>query len=490
MQFWNELEGETIDGVYPLRRLVRSEGRSAWFETELGGQQNAPATISLTEALTDADEVMERLQAAQSLQHPNLVQILKVGQVKVDNTEVVYAVMESIDQSLSDVLQEQALSTDEGREVAEALVGALTTIHQHGMSHGRIEAASVLATQDTVKLRSDCLHLTSAGQADDVAAIGPTLFHAFTQRKGLTATDTQINRIPAPFGEIIRNSFSRRWNLAQISNALKPVLPAATPVPPVPAPQAPPPTRPAPPPVSTPMSQPPAAAPPVPPAPPAPPAPQPPRPQSERTVAAAPAPPPKPPIAERLITPPIPVATKLALDEDEEPTGKKKLPLYAALAVVVLGILAWLIFRPHSEPAPATTQTAQTAPAPVTPPTPAPTPETTAPVKPSAVKPAPANHSARTRPGTAADSAAPANGRPIWRVVAYTYRGQTKAQDMVSTIHGKHPNLDVEVFNPPGHDIYLVTIGGPMDHDAAVKMRDKAENLGLPHDTYIQNFSK
>ena len=25
MQFWNELEGQTIDGVYPLRRLVRSE---------------------------------------------------------------------------------------------------------------------------------------------------------------------------------------------------------------------------------------------------------------------------------------------------------------------------------------------------------------------------------------------------------------------------------------------------------------------------------
>jgi len=78
MQFWNELEGRTIDGVYPLRRLVRSEGRHAWFETETGEPQGGPATISLTEAATDADEVLERLQAAQQLKHPNLVTITKV----------------------------------------------------------------------------------------------------------------------------------------------------------------------------------------------------------------------------------------------------------------------------------------------------------------------------------------------------------------------------------------------------------------------------
>ena len=121
--------------------------------------------------------------------------------------------MEHIEQSLSDVLQSQALSPEEGREVAEALVGALTAIHQSGMSHGHVEAASVLATEETVKLRSDCLHISTAGQAEDVAGIGTTLFHAFTQRKALTATDAQINRIPAPFAEIIRNSFARRWTL-------------------------------------------------------------------------------------------------------------------------------------------------------------------------------------------------------------------------------------------------------------------------------------
>ncbi len=163
MQFWNELEGQTIDRLYPLRRLVRSEGRSAWFETATGEELSTPATISLTEALTDADEVTARLKAAQNLKHPNLVSITKVGQVRVDNTLIVYAVMEHIEQSLSDVLQTQTLTADEGREVAEALVGSLTAIHQKGMSHGHVEAASVLATEETVKLRSDCLQTTRSG---------------------------------------------------------------------------------------------------------------------------------------------------------------------------------------------------------------------------------------------------------------------------------------------------------------------------------------
>ncbi len=484
MQFWNELEGQVIDGVYPLRRLVRSEGRTAWFETETSDPRPVPATISLTEALTDADEVIARLEAAQHLNHPNLVSITKVGQVRVDNTLVVYALMEPIEQSLSDVLEAQALSADEGREVAEALVGGLTAIHQNGMSHGRVEAASVLATQETVKLRSDCLHLSTAGQGDDVAGIGTTLFHAFTQRKGLTATDAQINRIPAPFAEIIRNSFGRRWTLAQVSNALKPVLPVAS-VPP--------------PPVSAPAP----AAPPVraaaPPAPPRPVPPQPVSPPPPRT-AVAPAPPvtrpqppaPRPPVstppsAERRPAPSIP-AIRAALLEDEEPVKRRPFALYGAIAVVVLAILGWLLMRPHSEPAPATASAPQAAPQPAAPPPPvaeqAPLAKPSA-AKGSATRPAVVKPS----PSTASAAASGTEGRSIWRVVLYTYKGQSKADDMVSKINEKHSNLGPEVFAPKSGD-YLVTVGGPMDHDQAIKMLDRARRAGLPEDSYVQNFSR
>ena len=86
--------------------------------------------------------------------------------------------------------------------MAEALVSSLTAIHQRGMSHGRVEAASVLATEETVKLRSDCLHITAAGQADDVAAIGPTCF----------TRSRSARRSPLP----MRKSIASRRRLARL----------------------------------------------------------------------------------------------------------------------------------------------------------------------------------------------------------------------------------------------------------------------------------
>jgi hypothetical protein len=464
MQFWNELEGQRIDGRYPLIRLVRSEGRSAWFESETGDASSKTATISLTEALTDADDVAARLQAAQNLNHPNLVIILKTGQVILDNTLYVYAVMEHVEQSLSDVLQSQALSPEEAREVAEALVGALTAIHEKGMSHGHVEAASVIATEQAVKLRSDCLNSSAAGQADDVAGIGATLFHAFTQRKGLSATDAQINRIPAPFAEIVRNSFAHRWNLAQVANALNPAPPVTHDVPAAPAstPSAPAPV----------VARPPAS------------------PQPEPVAAKEPEKTTRP--VYRPAAPPVLPVEKRAFEiEEEEPVVAKRTPvaLYVGLAVVVLAILTWLVLRPGSAPpvgSAANSQTQAVPPATQAAPPPATPPPASPPAKkPSAALPA-AAATAVDRPAGAA-----ATGRSVWRVIAYAYRRQEDATDMVARISGKHPNLKVEVFSPPGRDVYLVILGGSgMDRDEALKMRDKARIMGLPNDTYIQNFSE
>jgi eukaryotic-like serine/threonine-protein kinase len=475
MQFWNELEGQTIDRLYPLRRLVRSEGRSAWFETVTGDEGSAPATISLTEALTDADEVTARLKAAQNLKHPNLVSITKVGEARLDNTLIVYAVMEHIEQSLSDVLQNQTLTPEEGREVAEALVGALTAIHQKGMSHGHVEAASVLATEETVKLRSDCLQTSAAGQAEDVAAIGATLFHAFTQRKALTATDAQINRIPAPFAEIIRNSFARRWTLPQIANALKPGQPAAAPVQPPTSPRVPP-AAPAP---TPPQAKPPAPTPPQA-RPPAPPQAKPPHePVVVKVVDRA------EPVTYRPSTPPATGGRTLSsATEDVESARRKPFLLYGALAVVVLAIIGWLFFRSPSTPPPADGNVPQTAAQPA--PAPVPATPSPAPAKPAASSP-------RVRPpapaATAAAGAAPTE-RTIWRVVVYTYRSEKMAQDRVALISSKYPDLNASVFNPAKSDVYLVVVGGAMDRQQSFEMRAKAVRDGLPEDTYARNFSK
>jgi SPOR domain len=163
--------------------------------------------------------------------------------------------------------------------------------------------------------------------------------------------------------------------------------------------------------------------------------------------------------------------------------------------LLLLVIIGWLLLRPHPVEAPvktpnpparasAPTPPVMTAPAvPAAKPSAARTPAAKLPV----AKPSP---SAGVPPRPAA-AAVPTDGRTVWRVVAYTYRGQTKASDMVAQISDKHSDLGAEVYSPPGRGtVYLVTLGGGMDHDAAVRMRDKAQREGLPADTYVQNFSR
>jgi cell division protein FtsN len=187
-----------------------------------------------------------------------------------------------------------------------------------------------------------------------------------------------------------------------------------------------------------------------------------------------------------------------AVTEEEEKrvvAKRKPLALYIALAVAVLALIGWLVFRSSSAPAPENTpqtsaQTAAPAAAPeavAPPPAPKP-PATKSPAaKPAATKPAPAPGPVSRPTSAAADS----NGRPVWRVIAYTYKSQQQATDMVAQISGKHPNLKVSVFNPPGRGgDYQVILGGDMDRDQALKMLDKAHSMGMPADTYVQNFTE
>jgi hypothetical protein len=78
----------------------------------------------------------------------------------------------------------------------------------------------------------------------------------------------------------------------------------------------------------------------------------------------------------------------------------------------------------------------------------------------------------------------------IWRVVAYTYNHQDQAEHKAQTINSKYPDLKAEVFSPKGNSApYLVTLGGPMERDAAFRLRNKAVSEGLPRDMYAQNYS-
>lgn len=445
MQFWNEMEGQTIDGLFPLRRLDRVEGRRAWFETTTAAPESSPAILSLSESLTDADEIESRLRAAGRLGNPNLVAISRIGRVRVEQTLLVYALMEYADQDLEGLLRSRPLTAAEVRQVARVLIDALTAIHGQNLFHGRMEPASVLAIGDAVKLRSDCLESPGGSQAGDIAGLGEIVFQAFTQRKPSSTADPEIDRLPAPFAGIVRNALSGNWNLRQINNALDPPAPA----------------RPAEVTGSESRGLPPTSR------------------KAEPASASLPA------QAHR-------VSIRADRFDDDEPNPRRRSTIYTVVAILVAIFIVWLIARPkaHREPAPAAPQASHNDPAGHTSQLSGGKSSKTAGL---AVKVRGANGQTRAHAAARTAVREPTGSSPernIWHVVAYTYHQQDEAQHSADRINKAHPGLHARVFSPHrGRSPYLVIVGGSMNRDQAFAMRRKVRSLGLPRDSYAQNFS-
>ena len=81
MPLWNEIEGEILDDNLPLQKLLRSEGRTAWFATT--GADGQPAVVSVFEALNDEDTALARVQTAARVEHPNLLIIRRTGSTRI-----------------------------------------------------------------------------------------------------------------------------------------------------------------------------------------------------------------------------------------------------------------------------------------------------------------------------------------------------------------------------------------------------------------------
>jgi hypothetical protein len=73
-------------------------------------------------------------------------------------------------------------------------------------------------------------------------------------------------------------------------------------------------------------------------------------------------------------------------------------------------------------------------------------------------------------------------------VVAFTYNRLDQAKKKSDTIAHKYGDLRPEVFTPSGRAPYLVTVGGAMSRDQAFALVQRVRKMGLPHDTYAQNY--
>ncbi len=463
MRLWNEYEGTTIADAYPLEKLIRPEGRSAFFTTSNG--TGTPAVIRLIESIHDEDEILSRWKTVSELGEEHLVTLKKFGHTVYDGTPLIYVLMEKTEADLASILAERPLTEEETRQVAESLIDAVKALHRKGIVHEHIEAANVLAAGEMVKLRSDCVREASEGEEGaaamrrDVQDVATVLLQALTQRKSLEAIGG--TRLPVPFDAMIRNGLAGRWGLEQMAGALNPPKPEAVAKAPVkPQESA----------VAAPVMV----------------------KAEEAKVSATPSAKPvaaaetKQPRAEQM--PLVIPETKEeaasegqwrsrrgAADEEEGTSARRRWWIAAApAAVVILAALGWHAAHKPSDTAmqPVTTlsdagKTASNA-AQGGPSTAAPAPAATQPVAPVALP---------------ADA-----GEPRWRVVSYTYNRQDQAEHKVREIAEKHADLRPGVFSPNGRAPYLVTLGGAMSRDQAAALRQKAIGEGQPKDTYIQNY--
>jgi hypothetical protein len=210
MMLWGDFEGRRLEDRWLLGRLVRPEGRRAWFEAI--GPDGVPVMLSITEALNDEDELIERLRAASQIRHPNVVAIREGAISHLDDVPVVVAEMELTEENLGDVLRDRVLTAAEGRQVLDAVLAALGAMHAHGLVHRHVEASSVVATAETIKLRSDCVMMTGSGfgaaAAEDVRWAARMVSHAVTGRFPASENDPVLQLLPESMARAVRRALS------------------------------------------------------------------------------------------------------------------------------------------------------------------------------------------------------------------------------------------------------------------------------------------
>jgi hypothetical protein len=467
MDLWTEFEGVSLASDLALTKLVKSEGRSAFFSTLNANGESV--LLRIIECHFDEDEILARWRGVQALGHPNFLGIDRVGQflIKEDDITAVYAVFERVDENLGEVLEQGCLSAAEATQIGLSVASALQALHANGFVHEHIEARNIYAVGDDVKLRSDCIRNIPEGEAGmearrrDVRELGAVLMQVLLGTHHGSPSPHQP-LLPAPFDGIVRNAMNGSWGLTQIKAVLGGYDLAESVTPPDPA-----------------LTPDPVLA----------------MDASSATEAASladsasarglgarefwsdepdktelqPEPRPERSVLSFSAATDAGAATRAGLPQKKRAPMELRIVfdisdrdlriLAVAGALLLALVLMGGIFLHHwlgqrAEAVPASASAAATPPA----------------------------------------SGAPAvntGSRPKvqWRVVVFTYDRQDQAQKKASSLEHQHPELKSEAFSPTGQAPWLVTIGGVLDRDAAYALARKARGLGLPRDTYAQNYT-
>lgn len=488
------LEGTTLDVAYVLGQCLGADERTVIFKAQVKAGHPATAIIKIYRAESSvADEQIALWEEIKKLQHPNLAAVLGSGRTKLQGEELIYVAVEPADEMLDAVLRERPLNAREAGELVVSVCRGLEHLHASGFVHGSLSPEEVLGVGDSIKLSTEGARRAQSATdiwlkdakyrapenpngnitpEADMWCLGATLFEAITQKECGADCRNEATRLPVPFGSIVHrclySSPEARCTLQEVVQLYENRLRAF----------------------------------------------------SAAAGAAAGAgsgiqelgegPRNSTPSATRAHAEPMQVllneGEQRQVHSEHSRGSSRRNWVYLAVALLLLLGVIWLARSKKSArrgsvgssatgkavPQPQSAAPAQTAAAP--PVTRQSTPQHAPAQVPSASTPTAAVRSARPhqdRDGqSTTDQARYVNG-PVWRVVVYTYDVAADAENRARLINKVNPDLKAEVFSPNGNSgPYLVVIGGRMNRENAITLRQRARQLGLPRDTYAQNYKQ
>ncbi len=494
---WKSLFGKTLDGGYELKDIVEAEQDRAVLRVRVLGDYSLKASASFYVLPAGiAEEQSSLWQAIRNVEKKsNLHLPLGAGTLLLDRTGVAYVVSQNADETLKDVLKNRALSPEEATEVLRSVARGLGELHANGFVHGSLSPEEVLAVEDRIDLSIEGIRRVNSEPllemknarylapesgtrnltiASDVWCLGATLFETLTQKTYEPEMREQAEKLRHPLGtaasRCLDSDPEKRCNLGELEQILRskaPPPPKPKPVTPV-APEA----R-----IEAVESG---------------------KTKSPNGPVASPKLPNEAPVPVKLpnklaavpkLPNELPPSAKLPSEQEAEDRvglSSRRGWIYALAAFLAIFFALWAVRARNSKraasiPAKKDAQTASTSQPGAAWPTKTLEPDVKAPV-PSMRTPVPPAAALPTK-------SLEKPSKTIWRVVLYTYHRQQDAENKAKEIGGKRPDLEAEVFSPAGGP-YLVVAGGKMDREEASRVRARAIREGMPHDSYIQNYSK